>query len=95
MVSTLSYDWCGIEKCPTVVITPAITSANIMEDHIINCVLEGLSGQVSGIEWMTETKTDNSYSPKDGEYTFDTPVGVMFEGNTINCVMAQKPGFWH
>ena len=71
------YEVCGLEKCPTVVITPAITSANIMEDHTINCVLEGLSGQVSGIEWMTDTKTDNSYSPKDGEFKDGTQTSSL------------------
>jgi len=94
MVSTLDYEWCGIEKCPTVVITPAITSANIMEDHIINCVLEGLSGQVSGIEWMTETKTDNSYSPKDGEFKDGTQTSSLTL-TSENLIVLKKVGDEH
>ena len=85
---------CGLETCPTVVITPAITSATIMEDHTINCVLEGLSGQVSGIEWMTETKTDNSYSPKDGEYKDGTQTSSLTL-TSENLIVLKKVGDEH
>jgi len=85
---------CGLVTCPTVSITPAITSANIMEDHTINCVLEGLSGQVSGVEWMTETQTDNSYSPKDGEYKTGTQTSSLTL-TSENLIVLKKVGDEH
>lgn len=90
----VSFDMCGLYKCPTVVITPAITSATIMEDHTINCVLKGFREKVSGIEWTTETKTDNSYSPKDGEYTFDTQTSSLTL-TSENLIVLKKVGDEH
>ena len=91
---SIGYGFCGLEKCPTVVITPAITSANIMEDHTINCVLEGFGDTVSGIEWTTETKTDNSYSPKDGEYKDGTQTSSLTL-TSENLIVLKKVGDEH
>ena len=67
----------GLDKFPTALIAPAVISANITKDHSIYCVMERLYGQVSGIEWMTDTKTDNSYNPKDGVYKDGTQTSSL------------------
>ena len=71
-LSDLAAGWekCGLDKCPTALITPQKKRVIPMEmkEYTINCVVKNIYEQISGIEWTTDRETGNSYSPQDGVY---------------------------
>ena len=41
----------------------------VVDDHIITCVLDDISGQITGVLWTPAVETDNEYSLDDGTFS--------------------------